>query len=100
MSNGNQLSQEELDALLAGVADDDGDGDDTEAAASAADDVGIDALGRQPKKRKTKQQPFDPGSQARIVRERLHTLEVINERFAVARKCFGGVPARYGLDDC
>lgn len=80
MSNGNQLSQEELDALLAGVADDGGDA--TETAASAADDIGVDALGRQPNKRKKTQQPFDPGSQARIVRERLHTLEVINERFA------------------
>src|SRR5690554_1640092 len=81
MSNGHQLSQEELDALLAGVADD--EGDESKASASAnADAEGLDALTQKPKKRKVKQQPFDPGSQARIVRERLHTLEVINERFA------------------
>ncbi|RUO47920.1 flagellar motor switch protein FliM [Pseudidiomarina donghaiensis] len=80
MSNGHQLSQDELDALLAGVVDDDAHSDDDTTAATAAD-VGIDALAQKPK-HKVKQQPFDPGSQARIVRERLHTLEVINERFA------------------
>ncbi|SFR56023.1 flagellar motor switch protein FliM [Pseudidiomarina maritima] len=82
MSNGHQLSQEELDALLAGIATDDDAEADASSTAPLGVDAGIDALTQKPKRKKVKQQPFDPGSQARIVRERLHTLEVINERFA------------------
>ncbi|MDT7526588.1 MULTISPECIES: flagellar motor switch protein FliM [Idiomarinaceae] len=81
MSSGHHLSQEELDALISAI----------EPEAEVADEIGSTATDHvsastaksaQPQRKKVKQQPFDPGSQARIVRERLHTLEVINERFA------------------
>lgn len=73
MSNGHQLSQDELDALVA----------------KSEEDESAEAVDKSKQQRKAgnqdrtvNQQPFDPASQARIVRERLHTLEVINERFA------------------
>ncbi|MDL4861241.1 flagellar motor switch protein FliM [Halomonas elongata] len=62
MSQDDLLSQDEIDALLKGVSGDD------EATGSG---------GSAPKVR-----PFDPASQHRIIRERLHTLDIINERFA------------------
>lgn len=71
MSNGHQLSQDELDAMLA--TSDIGRGE-------TMSDTSQKLSSKTPKK--GSQQPFDPASQARIVRERLHTLEVINERFA------------------
>lgn len=58
------LSQDEVDALFSGIA-----GEETPAADSApADDGGV--------------RPYDLASQDRIVRGRMPTLEVINERFA------------------
>ncbi|MES1923776.1 flagellar motor switch protein FliM [Salinisphaera sp. T31B1] len=64
MSNDDILSQEEIDSLLKGVS-----GDDEPAAGSDA------ANGRRVR-------PFDPASQQRVVRGRLHTFDIINERFA------------------
>ncbi|GAB3285997.1 flagellar motor switch protein FliM [Parahaliea aestuarii] len=61
MAQDDLLSQEEIDALLSG------DGDD----ASASD-----------KSSEPRIKPYDPASQQRIIRERLHTLDIINERFA------------------
>lgn len=57
------LSQDEIDALLHGV--DDVEEEETESSASAADAV-----------------DFDFSSQDRIVRGRMPTLEIVNERFA------------------
>ncbi|MFW5816661.1 MAG: flagellar motor switch protein FliM, partial [Wenzhouxiangella sp.] len=59
------LSQEEIDALLHGV-----DGGDVET------ETGVEADGEY--------KPFDLASQDRIVRGRMPTLEMINERFARA----------------
>ncbi|WP_251978168.1 flagellar motor switch protein FliM [Salinicola avicenniae] len=64
MSQEDLLSQEEIDALLNGVSGDD-DKKKTE-----------DASGERPMR------PFDPANQHRIIRERLQTLDIINERFA------------------
>lgn len=58
----NFLSQEEVDALLKGVT---GDQDDAE---SLEDTLGV--------------RPYNLGTQERIVRGRMPTLEIINERFA------------------
>lgn len=58
------LSQEEVDALLAGV-----NGED-QAAAGATEDDGSGV------------RPYDLSSQERIVRGRMPTLEIVNERFA------------------
>lgn len=58
----NFLSQEEVDALLRGVT---GEQDD---AASAVDESGV--------------RPYNLATQERIVRGRMPTLEIINERFA------------------
>ena len=55
------LSQEEVDALLDGV-----NGDTPEAAAE--EQTGV--------------RPYDLGKQERIVRGRMPTLEIVNERFA------------------
>jgi flagellar motor switch protein FliM len=57
------LSQEEVDALLKGVS---GEGD--EAPADVVDSSGV--------------RPYDLGRQERIVRGRMPTMELINERFA------------------
>ena len=57
------LSQDEIDALLHGV--DDVEEEDTESSERAADAV-----------------DFDFSSQDRIVRGRMPTLEIVNERFA------------------
>jgi flagellar motor switch protein FliM len=56
------LSQEEVDALLRGV------GGEAEEPAAAADSKGV--------------RPYDIGRQERIVRGRMPTLELVNERFA------------------
>jgi flagellar motor switch protein FliM len=61
MAQDELLSQEEIDALLSGP----GDG-----AAAAAPSAG-------PRIR-----PYDPASQHRVIRERLHGLDLINQRFA------------------
>ncbi len=80
MSNGNHLSQEELDALLSTVTAEE---EQLESESNHQVDEGGVRSGTTAEALKTvTQKPFDPASQARIVRERLHTLEVINERFA------------------
>lgn len=56
------LSQAEIDALLNG----DSGGDEPTAVTGNDTDV----------------KPYDPTTQRRVVRERLHALEIINERFA------------------
>src|SRR3954469_6491874 len=60
----NALSQEEVDALLAGVNGDDSPGADT----AEGETQGI--------------RSYDLSSQERIVRGRMPTLEIVNERFA------------------
>ncbi len=62
MAQDELLSQEEIDALLNGP-------DEGEAAAPAGHEV--------PRIR-----PYDPASQHRVIRERLHGLDLINQRFA------------------
>jgi flagellar motor switch protein FliM len=59
MSQDDLLSQEEIDALLNGPGGDD------------------DSGASEPRMR-----PYDPASQHRVIRERLHSLDIINERFA------------------
>ncbi|CAM3220118.1 flagellar biosynthesis; component of motor switch and energizing [Xenorhabdus nematophila ATCC 19061] len=59
----NILSQAEIDALLNG---DSASADDVEQTASGESEV----------------RPYDPNTQRRVVRERLQSLEIINERFA------------------
>jgi len=59
------LSQDEVDALLAGVTGE-GDSGDAQQAIDAPDGV----------------RPYDLGSPDRVVRRRMQTLEFINERFA------------------
>jgi len=58
------LSQDEIDMLLRG-------GDDGDAAADDADT--LDAA---------RVRPYDPATQHRVIHERLHALDIINERFA------------------
>lgn len=58
------LSQDEIDRLLNG---DSGSGDDDGAEKSVSNE---------------EVRPYDPNTQRRVVRERLHSLEIINERFA------------------
>ncbi|GEK74412.1 MULTISPECIES: flagellar motor switch protein FliM [Halomonas] len=62
MSQEDLLSQDEIDALLKGVS---------------GDDEPAEGQDGQPQVR-----PFDPANQHRIIRERLHALDMINERFA------------------
>lgn len=62
MSQDDLLSQDEIDALLQGVSGD----DEPDAAGEGAARV----------------RPYDPETQHRIIRERLHSLDIINERFA------------------
>ncbi|MBN7795834.1 flagellar motor switch protein FliM [Parahaliea mediterranea] len=62
MSQDDLLSQEEIDALLSG---------------DGGEDEGGDSKDGEPRIK-----PYDPASQQRIIRERLHTLDIINERFA------------------
>jgi flagellar motor switch protein FliM len=63
MSQDDLLSQEEIDALLKGV--------------SGEEDSSSDAAGNE-----SRIKPFDPANQHRVIRERLHALDIINERFA------------------
>src|SRR5690606_7403367 len=62
MSETEVLSQEEIDALLMGDSD--------PSSAKKADES------------KKVSRPFNPANQHRIIRERLHALDIINERFA------------------
>lgn len=64
MSQDDLLSQEEIDALLKGVS---GEDDDGQAKGGAGE---------------SRIRPFDPATQHRVIRERLHALDIINERFA------------------
>lgn len=64
MSQDDLLSQDEIDALLKGVSGED--------EASTGGDAVSDARVR----------PYDPATQHRVIRERLHALDIINERFA------------------
>ncbi|MGL6159397.1 flagellar motor switch protein FliM [Microbulbifer sp.] len=61
MAQDDLLSQKEIDALLHGP----GDGDDADTASA-----------------KPQVRPYDPVSQQRVIRERLHSMDIINERFA------------------
>ncbi|GHE21068.1 flagellar motor switch protein FliM [Halomonas urumqiensis] len=63
MSQDDLLSQEEIDALLKGVS-----GEEETSASASGEDSRI--------------RPYDPATQHRIIRERLHALDIINERFA------------------
>lgn len=65
MSQDDLLSQEEIDALLKGVS-----GDDEPSASSAQ------------AQNESRIRPYDPSTQHRVIRERLHALDFINERFA------------------
>lgn len=62
MAQDDLLSQEEIDALLHGPGDTEDSGGSTST--------------------KPKVRPYDPASQQRVIRERLHSLDIINERFA------------------
>lgn len=63
MSQDDLLSQEEIDALLHGG---DGDSSDSTISTTAGPEM----------------RPYDPATQQRVIRERLHSIDVINERFA------------------
>lgn len=65
MAQDELLSQEEIDALLNGPG-----GDNTQEQSNGNDNGG------------QRIRPYDPASQNRIVRERLHGLDIINQRFA------------------
>ncbi|MDF7163288.1 flagellar motor switch protein FliM [Proteus mirabilis] len=67
----NILSQAEIDALL----NDDTSGDDAQKSANREP-----AIAKDPNEPDI--QPYDPNTQRRVVRERLQSLEIINERFA------------------
>lgn len=58
------LSQEEIDALLKGV--------------SGEEDSSVS----EPKNPTGRIRPYNPATQHRVIRERLHALDIINERFA------------------
>ncbi|WP_017429055.1 flagellar motor switch protein FliM [Vreelandella jeotgali] len=66
MSQDDLLSQEEIDALLKGVS---GDDEPAPSNTQQGDD-------------ESRIRPFDPSTQHRVIRERLHALDFINERFA------------------
>lgn len=63
MAQSDLLSQEEIDALLKGVS-----GEEESQSGDAASDSRV--------------RPYDPVTQHRVIRGRLHALEIINERFA------------------
>ena len=63
MSQDDLLSQEEIDALLKGVS-----GEEESSGGNGADDARV--------------RPYNPATQHRVIRERLHALDIINERFA------------------
>jgi len=62
MAQDDLLSQEEIDALLKGVSGEE------EATSGGREETRI--------------RPYDPATQHRVIRERLHALDIINERFA------------------
>ena len=63
MAQDDLLSQEEIDALLKGVS-----GEEESAPSEASG--------------KARVRPYNPATQHRVIRERLHALDIINERFA------------------
>lgn len=63
MAQDDLLSQEEIDALLKGVS-----GEEDTSPSEPAD--------------KQRIRPYNPATQHRVIRERLHALDIINERFA------------------
>lgn len=65
MSNDDLLVQDEIDALLNSVS---GGGEQEETSSKPKGDARI--------------RPFNPATQHRIIRERMHSLDIINERFA------------------
>lgn len=65
MAQDDLLSQEEIDALLKGVSGEE-DSSSTNLSGSSA----------------SRAKPYDPATQHRVVRQRLHALDIINERFA------------------
>ncbi|HCR97094.1 MAG: flagellar motor switch protein FliM [Halomonas sp.] len=65
MSQDDLLSQEEIDALLKGVS---GDEEPSPSSSQPASETRI--------------RPYDPSTQHRVIRERLHAFDFINERFA------------------
>lgn len=69
------LSQHDIDQLLGSVAKQTKSSDEVKTSSRKERSSGV-------KQRSVDERPFDPGSQHRVVRERLHTLEIINERFA------------------
>ncbi|EPC04533.1 flagellar motor switch protein FliM [Litchfieldella anticariensis FP35 = DSM 16096] len=64
MSQDDLLSQDEIDALLKGVSGEE------------------DAAPTDSKTGNPRVRPYDPATQHRVIRERLHALDIINERFA------------------
>jgi Flagellar motor switch protein len=73
MSTNDMLSQEEIDMLLRG-----GDELDT---SEFADEDGFDFPGDMAAQEE-RVRPYDPATQHRVIQERLHTLDIINGRFA------------------
>ncbi|MBZ9538311.1 MULTISPECIES: flagellar motor switch protein FliM [Modicisalibacter] len=65
MAQDDLLSQDEIDALLKGVSGEEESGSESEAQRGGS-----------------RIRPYDPATQHRIIRERLHALDIINERFA------------------
>ncbi|EGN75984.1 flagellar motor switch protein FliM [Idiomarina sp. A28L] len=75
MAGDKPLSQHDIDELLGSVSKPMKPADDVNTSSRQERFGGI-------KERNAGERPFDPGTQHRVVRERLHTLEIINERFA------------------
>lgn len=75
MSGDKPLSQHDIDALLGSVSKPKTSSEDAKTSSRSMRSSSV-------KQKDVEARPFDPGSQHRVVRERLHTLEIINERFA------------------
>lgn len=75
MSGDKPLSQHDIDQLLGAISKPKQPAQEIKSASRR------ERSGRV-KQKDVNERPFDPGSQHRVVRERLHTLEIINERFA------------------
>jgi Flagellar motor switch protein len=72
MSTNDMLSQEEIDMLLRG-------GDDLDTT-EFTDEAGFDFPDDMASQERVR--PYDPATQHRVIQERLHTLDIINGRFA------------------
>lgn len=75
MSGDKPLSQHDIDQLLGAISKPKAPAQDVKTSTRSERSSGV-------KQKEVTERPFDPGSQHRVVRERLHTLEIINERFA------------------